>query len=256
MKDGGYLDLESRKGKAPGGYNYPLSETGIPFIFMNATGRLRDLVTMMHEGGHAVHSFVTRDLDLTYFKHTPSEVAELASMSMELISIEQWKEFIPNPKLCKQAVLKHLEDVLKVLPWVAIIDKFQHWVYTHPEHTIEDRDKAWLQISLEFSSGVVDHSEYKEFMKKSWQRQLHLFEIPFYYIEYAIAQLGAIAVWKRYKEDKVKGLQDYLQALKLGHTQSIPGIYEEAGIKFDFSKSYLKELAEFIRKEIQIIEKN
>jgi oligoendopeptidase F len=254
MKEGAYLDLDSRKGKAPGGYNYPLSETGIPFIFMNATGRLRDMVTMMHEGGHAIHSFLTRDLPLSYFKHTPSEVAELASMSMELISIDHWKIFFPNTKHYKQAVLKHLEDVLKVLPWVAIIDKFQHWVYTNPEHSVSERDEAWLRISREFSAGVVDFSEEGDYAKKSWQRQLHLFEIPFYYIEYAIAQLGAIAIWKNVKKDKQKGIKNYLEALKLGYTCSIPEIYQTAEIAFDFSRNYLAELASFVQTEIEKIE--
>ena len=251
MKSNGFLDLDSRKGKAPGGYNYPLAETGIPFIFMNATGRQRDLVTMMHEGGHAIHSFVSRDLELTYFKHTPSEVAELASMSMELISMDQWKVFYKDEKEFKQAVHKHLEDILMVLPWVAIIDKFQHWVYTHPTHSITERDEEWMSILKEFGTGIVNYDGYEEYLKKSWQKQLHLFEIPFYYIEYAIAQLGAIAVWKNYKQNKEQGLNSYMEALKLGYTKSIPEIYKTAGINFSFSKSHLKELANFVKEEIK-----
>lgn len=251
MKTKGFLDLESRKGKAPGGYNYPLAETGIPFIFMNASGRLRDLVTMVHEGGHAIHSFVSRDLELTYFKRTPSEVAELASMSMELISMGQWSEFFEDAKEYKQAVHKHLEDILMVLPWVAIIDKFQHWVYTHPSHSITERDESWLSILKEFETGQVNYEGYEEYLKKSWQKQLHLFEIPFYYIEYAIAQLGAIAIWKNYRQNNEKGIKEYLAALKLGYTKSIPEIYRTAGIQFSFSKSHLKELAGFVRGEIK-----
>ncbi len=254
MKEKSFLDLDSRKGKAPGGYNYPLSETGIPFIFMNSSGLLRDLVTMLHEGGHAVHSFLSRDLELVYFKDTPSEVAELASMSMELITFDYWNEFFQDKDELKRAKLTHLADLLEVLPWVAIIDKFQHWIYTNPEHTVKERDEKWTEIFDEFSSGIIDFSDYEEQKKKLWQKQMHLFEVPFYYIEYAISQLGAIAVWKNYMENKEKGLHAYLDALKLGYTQSIPDIYKTAGIKFDFSKKYIGQLADFVKNEISKFE--
>lgn len=251
MKDNGLFDVESRKGKAPGGYNYPLSETGAPFIFMNSANTFRDLTTMVHEGGHAVHTFLTADLELNDFKHCPSEVAELASMSMELISMDNWNVYFDNEEDLKRARKDQLIDVLKTLPWVAVVDQFQHWIYTNPDHTAEERREAWIKIYEPFGAGFVDWSEHPEAEANLWQKQLHIFEVPFYYIEYGMAQLGAIAVWKNYKENPEKGLQQYLDALKLGYTKTIREIYETAGIKFDFSAGYVKELAEFVRSEME-----
>jgi oligoendopeptidase F len=250
MKDNGLFDVESRKGKAPGGYNYPLSETGAPFIFMNSANTFRDLTTMVHEGGHAVHTFLTADLELNDFKHCPSEVAELASMSMELISMDNWDVYFDNEEDLKRAKRDQLFDVLKTLPWVAVVDQFQHWIYTNPNHTDEQRRDAWIEIYEPFGAGFADWSGHKEAEKNLWQKQLHIFEVPFYYIEYGMAQLGAIAVWKNYKENPEKGLQQYLDALKLGYTKSIKEIYETAGIKFDFSAAYVKELAEFVKEQM------
>lgn len=251
MKNMGHLDLESRKGKAPGGYNYPLAEVGVPFIFMNATSTLRDMVTLMHEGGHAVHSFLTMDLALGAFKHTPSEVAELASMSMELLSMDEWDIFFEDEKDLKRAKREHLEQIIETLPWVATIDKFQHWVYENPGHSLEDRTKNWNRILNQFSDEVTDWSSNMEVKDSLWQKQLHLFEVPFYYIEYGMAQLGAIAVWKNYKENPKDGLDKYLKALKLGNTRTIPEVYQEAGIKFDFSKEYISELIGFVNTELE-----
>ncbi|MDB5128123.1 MAG: oligoendopeptidase [Mucilaginibacter sp.] len=253
MKDNNLFDVESRKGKAPGGYNYPLSETGAPFIFMNSANTFRDLTTMVHEGGHAVHTFLTADLELNDFKHCPSEVAELASMSMELISMDNWDVYFDNEEDLKRAKRDQLFDVLKTLPWVAVVDQFQHWIYTNPDHTDAERTEAWLQIYEPFGAGFADWSEHPEAEQNLWQKQLHIFEVPFYYIEYGMAQLGAIAVWKNYKENPEKGLQQYLDALKLGYTKTITEIYETAGIKFDFSAGYVKELAEFVKAEMDKI---
>ncbi|WP_295792735.1 M3 family oligoendopeptidase [Mucilaginibacter sp.] len=250
MKDNNLFDVESRKGKAPGGYNYPLSETGAPFIFMNSANTFRDLTTMVHEGGHAVHTFLTADLELNDFKHCPSEVAELASMSMELISMDNWDVYFDNEEDLKRAKRDQLFDVLKTLPWVAVVDQFQHWIYTNPNHTDAQRTEAWKQIYEPFGAGFADWSGHKQAEKNLWQKQLHIFEVPFYYIEYGMAQLGAIAVWKNYKENPEKGLQQYLDALKLGYTKTIKEIYETAGIKFDFSAAYVKELAEFVKGEM------
>jgi oligoendopeptidase F len=250
MKDNQLFDVESRKGKAPGGYNFPLAETGAPFIFMNSANTFRDLTTMVHEGGHAVHTFLTADLELNDFKHCPSEVAELASMSMELISMDNWDVYFDNEEDLKRAKRDQLVDVLKTLPWVAVVDQFQHWIYTNFDHTVEQRAAAWLQIYEPFGAGFADWSEHQEAEANLWQKQLHIFEVPFYYIEYGMAQLGAIAVWKNYKENPEKGLQQYLNALKLGYTKTIKEIYETAGIKFDFSAAYVKELAEFVKTEM------
>ncbi len=250
MRDIQHLDLESRAGKAPGGYNYPLSETGIPFIFMNATSTLRDMVTILHEGGHAVHSILTKDLELADFRHTPSEVAELASMSMELISMEHWDVFFDNEAELKRAKKEHLQQIIETLPWVAIIDKFQHWIYENPGHSVEERTAKWNEILDDFSDSISDWSGLGHFRDYMWQKQLHLFEVPFYYIEYGFAQLGAIAVWKKFKEDPKIGLDGYLAALKLGYTTSIPEIYKAANIEFNFSREYISELIAFVRTEL------
>jgi len=250
MKANHLFDVESRMGKAPGGYNYPLAETGAPFIFMNSANSLRDLTTMVHEGGHAIHTFLTANLELNDFKHCPSEVAELASMSMELISMDQWQVYFDKEDDLIRAKKEQLVDVLKTLPWVAVIDQFQHWVYTNPEHNAADREEAFKQIYTRFGAGFADWTGYEQQFGNVWQKQLHLFEVPFYYIEYAIAQLGAIAVWKNYKENPQKGLKQYLDALALGYTKPMNEIYETAGIKFDFSADYIKELAGFVKDEL------
>jgi oligoendopeptidase F len=250
MEEMGHLDLESKTGKAPGGYNYPLYEIGVPFIFMNAVGAQRDLVTMIHEGGHAVHSFLSRELSLTGFKNLPSEVAELASMSMELLSMSFWEEFYPNPDDLKRAKREQLEGVLKVLPWIAQIDAFQHWVYENVNHSIAERHAYWAKLSTEYGTGLTDWSGYEDQINTSWQRQLHLFEVPFYYIEYGIAQLGALGIWKNSKENFAKTIQDYKAALALGYTKSIPDIYQTAGIQFDFSTNHLASLINFIKSEL------
>ena len=246
MKQLGHLDLESRIGKAPGGYNYPLYESGVPFIFMNSVGTHRDMVTMVHEGGHAVHSFLCNQLVLTDFKSTPSEVAELASMGMELISMEHWNFFFDDEKDLKRAKKEQLEKILKTLPWIACIDKFQHWVYENPSHSIEERYEKWYSISKEFGTGEIDYSGLENNIKRSWQGQLHLYEVPFYYIEYGMAQLGAIALWKNYLENSSLCIENYKKALAHGYTRSIPELYQLAGIKFDFSEQNIRELAEFV----------
>lgn len=251
MKANNLFDVESRKGKAPGGYNYPLAETGAPFIFMNSANSFRDLTTMVHEGGHAIHTFLTANLELNDFKHCPSEVAELASMSMELISMDNWNIYFDNEADLIRAKKEQLVDVLKTLPWVAVIDQFQHWIYTNPTHNAADREEAFKQIYTRFGAGFTNWDGQEKELANLWQKQLHLFEVPFYYIEYAIAQLGAIAIWKNYKENPGKALEQYLDALALGYTKPINEIYETAGIKFDFSQDYVAELANFIQDELQ-----
>jgi oligoendopeptidase F len=217
---------------------------------MNATSTLRDMVTLMHEGGHAVHSFLTKDLELSSFKHTPSEVAELASMSMELISMDYWHLFFKNEDDLRRAKREHLEQIIETLPWVATIDNFQHWIYENPEHSIEDRKENWNKIFNRYSDKTTDWSGLQDNKDYMWQKQLHLYEVPFYYIEYGMAQLGAIAVWKNFRENQKEGLAGYLNALKLGYTVTIPEIYEAANIRFDFSRGYIKELIGFIKSEL------
>jgi len=253
MKEKGFLDLDSRKGKAPGGYNYPLYESNIPFIFMNAAGNFRDVTTIVHEGGHAIHSFLSGDLEIVEFKDLTPEIAELASMSMELISMEHWNHFFDNEDELKRAKRMQLESLIKVLPWIATVDRFQHWLYNKPDHGIEDRIENWTKIARQLSSTVIDWQGCEWNFINSWQKQLHIFEVPFYYIEYGIAQLGAIAIWKNYKENPEKALSDFENALKLGYSYPIPKIYETAGIQFDFSVEYISELMEFVTMELEKI---
>ena len=245
-----HLDLESRKGKAPGGYNCPLAESGAPFIFMNSAGQMHDLTTMVHEGGHAVHSFLAHHLELNGFKEYPMEIAEVASMAMELFSMVEWEVFFENKEDLKRAKEHQLERVITIFPWIAIIDKFQHWIYENPTHIHEERQIAWTGILNEFSDNVVDYSGLENYRMNSWQRQLHLFEVPFYYIEYGIAQLGAIGMWKQFNADREKALDNYCHALELGGTKTLPELFETAGLEFDFRAEKIKGLMEFVGEEL------
>ncbi|MBI2258515.1 MAG: M3 family oligoendopeptidase [Flavobacteriia bacterium] len=251
LGDLNHIDLESKKGKAPGGYNYPLYESGVPFIFMNAVGSQRDLTTMVHESGHAIHSILSHSLHLTGFKNLPSEIAEVASMSMELMSMDYWHVFYTNEKDLNRAKKEQLESIISVLPWIACVDEFQHWIYLHPKQTNEDRKNAWTEIQLKFSTGSVDWTEYEDIKSFAWQKQLHIFEVPFYYIEYGFAQLAALSIWKNFKENKEKTLQQYKDCLSLGYTKSLPELYQIAGVFFDFSENYVKELSQFLWKELK-----
>ena len=250
MKAMGHLDLESRKGKAPGGYNCPLAESGAPFIFMNAAGQLDDVTTMVHEGGHAIHSFLSHDLELTGFKEYPTEIAEVASMAMELFSMDKWHVFFDSKEELTRAKEQQLERVITIFPWIATIDKFQHWAYENPDHTEEERLANWFSIANEFSSPVIDFSGLDDYRRFGWQRQLHLFEVPFYYIEYGIAQLGAIGLWQQYKQNPEAAINNYIKALQLGGTKTLPELFTAAGLKFDLSPAHILELMLFVKEEL------
>ncbi len=256
MKKMGHLDLESRKGKAPGGYNCPLAESGAPFIFMNAAGQLDDVTTMVHEGGHAIHSFLSHDLELNGFKEYPTEIAEVASMSMELFSMNHWQVFFDHAEELVRAKEQQLERVITIFPWIATIDKYQHWLYANPTHTEAERAEEWVKILDEFSSPVIDFSGLDEYRLYSWQRQLHLFEVPFYYIEYGIAQLGAIGLWQQYKQDAGKAIDHYLAALRLGGTRPLPELFSAAGLVFDFSPAHISGLMKFVKEELDALSEN
>ena len=249
MKEMGHLDLESRKGKAPGGYNCPLAESGAPFIFMNAAGQLDDVTTMVHEGGHAIHSFLAHELELTGFKEYPTEIAEVASMAMELFSMDKWNVFFNTKEELTRAKEQQLERVITIFPWIATIDKFQHWAYENPDHTDEERGNMWLKILDEFSSPVIDFDGLEEYRRFAWHRQLHLYEVPFYYIEYGIAQLGAIGLWQQYKQNPAAAIENYINALKLGGTKTLPELFKAAGLKFDLSPEYIRGLMQFVKNE-------
>lgn len=245
-----HFDLESRKGKAPGGYNCPLAESGAPFIFMNAAGQMSDVTTMVHEGGHAIHSFLSHHLPLTGFKEYPTEMAEVASMAMELFSMNHWQAFFDNEEELMRAKEHQLERTITIFPWIAIIDKFQHWVYTHPNHSIAERTNTWMEILNEFSTNAIDFTGLEMYRETAWQRQLHLFEVPFYYIEYGIAQLGAIGMWKQYIQNPQQAIENYIKALSLGGTKTLPELYAAAGLKFDLSPAYIKTLMEFTAEQL------
>jgi oligoendopeptidase F len=252
MQAMGHLDLESRKGKAPGGYNMSMPEVGVPFIFMNAAGTANDVRTMVHEMGHAVHSFLTRSLDYDFDKEFTSEVAELASMSMELFTLESQRVFYKTDEEHQRALHEQLEHILIILPWTAVIDKFQHWLYTHPGHTWEEREAEWVAIHKQFSPDIVDWSGYEPYRKIMWQKQLHIFDVPFYYIEYGIAQLGALGMWLNFQRDPRRAIHNYKSALSLGYTRTIPEIYAEAGVPFNFSKDYVKNLAHMVAEKLHL----
>lgn len=244
------FDLESRKGKAPGGYNYGLEVTGMPFIFMNAAGIHRDMVTLMHEGGHAMHTFLTSTEPLIFYRDTPSEMAETASMSMELMTSPLWSEFYNGADL-KRARREHLEDIISFFPWCAIVDKFQHWVYVNHAHTEKEREDYFDSLLAELGTGLVDWSGLENFRRSSWQKQLHIFEVPFYYIEYGIAQLGALQVYRNFIKNPKQGLAGYIAGLKLGSSRPLPQVWKTMGIRFDFSVEMIRELMDFVQSELE-----
>jgi oligoendopeptidase F len=242
------LDLANRKGKAPGGYQSTLAESRAPFIFMNAVGLQRDVETILHEAGHAFHALATRDEDLYAYRGAPIEFCEVASMSMELLGNEFLEEFYSGPD-ANRARRTHLEGILGIFPWIATVDAFQHWIYTHPGHTRAARSLAWLELMDRFG-GEVDWTGYDKSRAYLWHRQLHIFLHPFYYIEYGIAQLGALQVWANSKRDKAKALNEYKSSLALGGSRPLPELFKAAGSPFDFSAKTIKPLVELTRKEL------
>jgi oligoendopeptidase F len=248
MQDLRLLDLANRKGKAPGGYQSTLSEARLPFIFMNAVGVQRDVETILHEAGHAFHALATRDEDLHAYRGAPIEFCEVASMSMELLGNEFIENFYAAPE-AKRARRDHLEGIVKIFPWIATVDAFQHWIYSHPGHSRAERRAAWEQLMDRFG-GDVDWSGHEKGRAHLWHRQLHIFLHPFYYVEYGIAQLGALQVWANSKRDKARALSDYKNALALGGSRPLPELFSAAGCRFEFNRSTMKPLVELVRTEL------
>ncbi len=249
MQDLHLLDLDNRKGKAPGGYQSTLCESRLPFIFMNAIGLQRDVETILHESGHAFHALATRDEDLHAYRNGPPiEFCEVASMSMELLGNEFIEEFYSAAD-ASRARRVHLEGVVGVFPWIATVDEFQHWIYTHPGHSHAERAAAWLELMDRFG-GDVDWSGYEAARAHLWHRQLHIFIHPFYYIEYGIAQLGALQVWANSKRDKVKALADYKKSLALGGSRPLPELFQAAGCIFQFDAAAIRPLIQLARSEL------
>ncbi|MGC9328373.1 MAG: M3 family oligoendopeptidase, partial [Candidatus Hinthialibacter sp.] len=234
MHQNGELDLESRKGKAPGGYQYTLDEVRRPFIFMNAAGLHRDVETLLHESGHAFHALACRNDPLLPYRESPIEFAEVASMAMELFGARYYEEFYSAADAAR-ARRRHLESVIDVLAWIARIDAFQHWIYTHPAHTAQERTAYWLELDERFGARL-DWSGCEAVRESLWQRQLHLFCHPFYYIEYGIAQLGALQLWRIFQQDEAEAVRGYRRALALGGAKPLPQLFEAAGARFDFSQ--------------------
>lgn len=251
MATQGLFDLANRKGKAPGGYQNMLSETRLPFIFMNAVGLDDDLRTLLHEGGHAFHSFACRSDPILSYRHGPLEFCEVASMSMELLG-NDYLDMFYGPEEKERSIVMHLEGVIQLLIWVAIVDSFQHWIYENGNHTAQQRKAAWVNIFRNFGGNFVDWQGLENFQETLWQRQLHIFEVPFYYIEYGIAQLGALQVWLNARQDKYQALQKYMKALALGGSRPLPELFQTAGIKFDFQRETIAPLVEIVSKELKI----
>jgi oligoendopeptidase F len=248
MQDLHLLDLANRKGKAPGGYQSTLPECRLPFIFMNAVGVQRDVETILHEAGHAFHALASRREDLYAYRDAPIEFCEVASMSMELLGNEFIEKFYA-PAEASRARHDHLEGIMKIFPWIATVDAFQHWIYSHPGHTRADRRAAWENLMDRFG-GDVDWSGYENARAFLWHRQLHIFLHPFYYVEYGIAQLGALQVWANSKQNKSKALQDYKSALALGGSRPLPELFAAAGCKFSFNQATMKPLVQLVRTEL------
>ena len=255
MIDDKLLDLDSRKGKAPGGYCETLHFQGRPFIFMNAVGLVDDVMTLLHEAGHAFHAFASHPLPLIWQRHPGSEAAELASMSMELLAaphLVQPTGYFSRED-ARRAWLEHLEDILLSLAHIASVDAFQSWIYSSGQgHDAAARDQAWLQIRSRFERGV-DWSGLDRERVARWYRQLHIFMYPFYYIEYGIAQLGALQVWRNSLDDPGRAVEQYRQALALGAVKNLPQIYRTAGARLIFDAEHMEPLVALVEQHIERI---
>ena len=252
LREQGLLDLDSRKGKAPGGYQSSLQERRVPFIFMNAVGVDDDLRTLLHEGGHAFHMLAARGEPIVEYREAPTEFCEVASMGMELLAAPHLDVFYRDPADRRRSRRETLERVVLIFPWVATIDAFQHWVYAHEGHTRAQRRAAWLEIFRRFGAGV-DYSGYEEEEAALWHRQLHLYLVPFYYIEYAIAEIGALQVWQRARRDPADAVRRYRAALALGGREPLPALFAAAGAAFDFSEGTLRPLMADLAAELEAL---
>ncbi|MEX0886145.1 MAG: M3 family oligoendopeptidase [Phycisphaeraceae bacterium] len=253
LRDKRNLDLESRRGKRAGGFQAALQESGEPFIFMNAAGLQRDVETLLHEAGHAFHFLWSYQHEpLTFIRHAPIEFCEVASMSMELMAMDHLDVFYRDAARLARAKRKMLEGIVRVFPWIATIDGFQHWLYTQDQPpSAEARTDQWLSLMARFGSSAVDWSGLENARASLWQRQLHLFHHPFYYVEYGIAQLGALQIWARYRQDPPAALRDYRRSLSLGGTRPLPALFEAAGLRFDFTRQTLEPAIHQLARELE-----
>lgn len=243
----GSLDLGSRKGKAPGGYQETYTEQRLPFIFMNAVGTENDVNTLLHEGGHAFHTWACRGDPLAAYRTYPTEFAEVASMGMECLALPFAEEFYGEQ--ANRARKRHLIDIIEFLPWMARVDAFQHYVYAHAGHDTPRRLDEWVALQRRFANHI-DWSGLEEYNRHSWHRKLHFFEVPLYYIEYGIAQLGALQVWMNSRKDFEHAVAMYRAGLTLGGSRPLPELFEAAGCRFDFSEKTLRPLVDAVMEEI------
>lgn len=253
----GDADLDSHKGKAPGAYSYPWMEKRRPFVFMSAVGRHDDIATLLHESGHAFHYqacandpiFHYRiDIMEDFFGGMPAEFCEVASMSMELFGLDHLSAFY-TPDNIAIAKRNQLEGIIEFLPYMSQIDLFQHWVYTHPQATCEDRANYWTDLDRRFE-GTVDWSGFEKNQEAGWQMKLHVYQYPFYYIEYGIAQLGALQLWRNFQQDPEGTLEKSQYAFTFGSSRSLPELFQAAGIQFDFSETTLQPLMQMVSAEL------
>lgn len=254
MNEKGLLDLDSRKGKSPGGFCEPLPVTKLSLIFMNTAKTPWDVLTLIHEMGHCIHHDLFMELPLSKYREVPMESAELASMSMELLTMEHWDVFYKNEKDFNRAKEDHLRGILDFLPFGVVIDQFQHWMYENPGHTTEERNRKFKSLQETYNSSLVDWSGFEDVSAKEWLDVLHVFEVPFYFIEYLIAQLGALQLYRAYQKQPHETLRRFKAALSLGSSVPLADIYETAGIQFDFSEAMVKELMAFVEEEIAAIQ--
>lgn len=244
------IDPDSRLGKAPGGYQIGFDESRLPFIFMNSACTDRDIYTLLHESGHSFHQFALAGQPIFPYRDVPAEFAEVASMSMELIGTSNLKPFYGDDKeAIARSIAGELEDVIWLFPWVASVDSFQHRLYSFPEHTASDRSDIWTEIMDRYDTGV-DYSGLEAVRCNLWQKQLHIFECPFYYIEYGIAQIGALQVWANFKKDPKKAIDDLFRAESLGSSRPLPELFAAANIKFDFTPKTLEPLMQVVWDEL------
>jgi len=254
MDQRGMLDLTTRKGKAPGGFCAPLPISELSFIFMNASTTHDDMITLLHEMGHCIHNDFKKDIPLSKYRDTPMESSELASMSMELLTMDQWELFYESKEDLVRAKQDQLRGIIEFLPMGMVVDQFQHWMYENPNHTAEERNKKFAELQKTLNSNVVDWTGYEKWSETAWLRILHIFEVPFYFIEYVIAQLGAVQMYKQYRNNPELTLANYKKALSLGASKSLSEVYEAAGIRFDFSEDMIKELMVFVEDELKALQ--
>jgi len=252
------LDVENRKNKAPGAYctNFPMSQR--PFIFENAVGLHNDLQTILHESGHAFHNFERYALPYAPQRQVGMEFAEVASMAMELLAspyLPQARGGVYSDADAARARIEHLESEILFWPYMAVVDAFQHWVYENPDAAMDasNCDAEWARQWNRFMIGV-DWRGLEQEMMTGWHRKLHIFAVPFYYVEYGLAQLGAVQVWGNALRDQARAVADYRRALALGGTVSLPQLYATAGAKFAFDAATLRDavsLMERVRSELE-----